>query len=288
MTEYFTLALYIIGGNAVLLAAVIWLLKKIISNSLSKEIKKYEIELKHLIKKNEIEFKTQHDVTTNQKYFYFLPFKYSADEYRRRLIHIINRFSEKGPKYQDMVNRFKQNFDTKTLEWYVNDQVGAEGGYFITSTIYTTCSLFFWMKRIQQEHPFIPLVLDDELKEIKDDYKKQCLNKNYYLSSISKECDIYDFIRNIKNAIAGKNGIPHGLHDSIGDLLFNYSENRIMNFFEFCEMLNDKNEWIKFSPVFKFWQGIVAKDGTIVAERLERICILKDILEHLKFANIRE
>lgn len=102
------------------------------------------------------------DVIMKQKHEYFFPFKFCADEFRRRIIHIqkiLNREDFDNDKYENMIKRLKQNFKSKDLEWFFNDEIGSQGGYFITSTIYQNCMLFYWMKRIQSEQPFIPLDL---------------------------------------------------------------------------------------------------------------------------------
>src|SRR4030042_1042477 len=136
------------------------------------------------------------------------------------------RLTKESKKHDEMVIRFNQDIDKSyDIEWYFNDDIGPKGGYFITSTIYTNCMLFYWMKRIQWEHPYIALLLigesaDDIIQKYEIDRKS--IN---YLSSINKECNVYNFIKNIKIAISGANGIPYGLHDSIGDFMFNHREN---------------------------------------------------------------
>jgi len=55
--------------------------------------------------------KRQLDVLLQQKYNYLLPFKYCADEFRRRLVHINDRLSENGKKQNEMILRFNQDID---------------------------------------------------------------------------------------------------------------------------------------------------------------------------------
>ena len=101
--------------------------------------------------------KMKHEIVAEQKYQYFLPFKSCADEFRGRLIHIESRLSEKSERQQAMITRFDQRFETLKKEWYFNDEIGPNGGYFITSTIYINSLFFYWIKKIQMEFPYMDL-----------------------------------------------------------------------------------------------------------------------------------
>jgi len=228
------------------------------------------------------------DVVMKQKYEYFLPFKYYAEDFRGRLIHIMQTLSkaEGLEKHAQMVKRFSQEFKPKPLEWYFNDSIGSEGGYFISSTIYMNCVLFYWMKRIQLEHPFISLKLPKNSSKVQQ-YSKY-VRKEKRLSKIENECDIFDFIKNIRVAIAREKGIPYGLHDSLGDFLYHHAEKRIMNYEEFCEHLQDEKKRIKFLPILNFWTRLVINPDTVDTERLKKISIVIAILDLLKNAEIRE
>ncbi len=232
--------------------------------------------------------KRQLDVQLQQKYKYLLPFKYCADEFQRRLIHINERLSEESKKHDEMVIRFNQDIDkSHDIEWYFNDDIGPKGGYFITSTIYTNCMLFYWMKRIQWEHPYISLLVDESTDDIIRKYEIDRKSINY-LSSLNKECSIYNFIKNIKIAIAGANGIPYGLHDSIGDFMFNHHENRIINYEEFCMNLIDDKNRIKFLPVLKFWKNLGSLEKSILDAKINKLRVLILILKILEKTDIRE
>lgn len=231
------------------------------------------------------------DIIMKQKHDYFLPFKYCADEFRRRLVHIdaILRYQEfDNDKYENMIKRLKQVFSNRNPEWFFNDDIGPEGGYFITSTIYLNCTLFYWMKRIQAEHPFILLDFDEKPMKAMEEYRKYVKEEKILTSLNHKGCDVYDFIKNIKIAFSREKGIPYGLHDSLGDFLFDYSNTRLINYDEFCEQLRDDKKRVKFLPVIKFWTGLVCDNNQIDQDRLRKIKILLVILELFNRTKIHE
>lgn len=232
--------------------------------------------------------KRQLDVLLQQKYNYLLPLKYCADEFRRRLVHVNQRLTERSKKHNEMVKRFYQNMaSSHKMEWYYSDEIGPNGGYYITSTIYMNCMLFYWMKRIQWENPYISLSLSDNSDELIKEYESN-LKSIDYIVSINKKCDVYDFIKNIKIAISGANGIPYGLHDSIGDSVFNHTENRLINYEEFCTLLNDDKNRIKFLPVIKFWQNLGSSKDPIFRAKMNKIRVLIMVLKLLDKSDIRE
>lgn len=233
--------------------------------------------------------KLRDDVIMKQKHEYFLPFKYCADEFRRRLEHIVIRLENfDSEKHIRMIKRLNQNFECKELKWFFNDEISPNGGYFITSTIYQNCLLFYWMKRIQIEHPFIPLKMGENYEKTMHKYKEFIKDKEYLSPIEAHNCDIYDFIKNIKIIIALDKGIPYGLHDSFGDFLFDKSDKHLLNYEEFCKQLLDEEKIIKFYPILKFWKGIIIDDISIDEVRFLKIKGLKIILELLNFAEIRD
>jgi hypothetical protein len=248
----------------------------------------------HYKTKSELEkerAKLQFDIVMKQKHDYFLPFKYCADEFRRRLVHIDAVFKHQdfdNDKYENMIKRLKQDFSSRSPEWFFNDAIGPEGGYFITATMYLNCTLFYWMKRIQAEHPFIPLDLDEKPMKAMEEYRQYAKEEKILTSLDHKECDVYDFIKNIKIAISREKGIPYGLHDSLGDFLFDYSNKRLINYEEFCDQLRDDKKRVKFLPVIKFWTGLVCDNDKVDQDRLRKIKVLLVILELFNRARIRE
>jgi hypothetical protein len=113
--------------------------------------------------------KREMDITQQQKYKYFLPFKYLADEFGGRLKHITKRLSEQGEKHDNMVKRFQLDIDKKDYTWFYNDVIGPDGGYYFISTLYLNSMLFYWIKQIQDNYPYIPLkITDSNLHELKE------------------------------------------------------------------------------------------------------------------------
>jgi len=147
--------------------------------------------------------------------------------------------------------------------------------------------LFYWMKRIQWENPYISLLINESATNIIEEYELARKNIDY-LSSIYKKCDVYNFIKNIKIAIAGANGIPYGLHDSIGDFMFNHQENRLHNYEEFCTILNNDKDRIKFLLVLKFWKNLGSLEKSIFDVKITKIRVLILILRLLDNSDIRE
>ena len=62
--------------------------------------------------------KEQNKRILEQKYSYFLPFKYCADEFRRRITHIKDRLGSSitDAKHKNMITRFQQDFYSKPIE----------------------------------------------------------------------------------------------------------------------------------------------------------------------------
>jgi hypothetical protein len=229
------------------------------------------------------------NIALQQQYNYLLPFKYCADDFRGRLIHIKKRLSEKGKKHKEMVSRFNQTFDDKVaLNWYFCDDVGPQGGYYITSTIYMNCILFYWIKRLQHEYPFIPLKIKAPKESVMDNFRARAKGFRYKDAFINENCEIYSFIKTIKIILGGEHGIPYGLHDSFGDFMFDYTNNRLLNYEEFCRMLISEQNRIKFSPLLRFWGGLVDYKKNVADIRLKKIEDLIAVLEILKCAEIRE
>lgn len=202
----------------------------------------------------------QAQIFFRQKYEYFLKLKYWAREFRGRLWHIDQRLFQKDEKRDEdnkklhkdkkkikqieMINRFKRSEISKDLKWYFNDDI-SNGGYFMFSTIYMQCMLFCCMQKISSEYPYIPLKLE----------------RTNGIPKLNKKKNIYDFLKEIKYEISGKNGIPYGLIDSIGEFMI--IKEKIMNYEEFCnEIIKDESR-IKFDNVIFFWQNLCSSDSDI-------------------------
>lgn len=230
--------------------------------------------------------KRELDITQQQKYSYFLPFKYLADEFGSRLRHITNRLSEQGEKHDNMIMRFQLDIDKKDHNWFYSDAVGPDGGYYFISTLYLNSMLFYWIKQIQDNYPYIPLkIADSNLRKL-EEHNKIAKEQNY-ISTISSDCEIHNFIKNIKMFIGGENGIPYGLHDSFGDFMFDYSKGTRINYDDFCKALMDKSSRIKFEPIIRFWLNIIDKNGQPNKARMTKLLNLTNLLDILKQTDIR-
>ena len=243
--------------------------------------------------------KMKQEIVVEQKYKYFLPFKSCAEEFRWRLKHVESRLSEKSEKQQAMITRFDQKFETRSKEWYFNDDIGPNGGYFITSTIYLNCLFFYWIKRIQTEFPYMDLKCKKSLDKIVEKYymteldryvkSKEFENVSRLKSKIKDrkgKCFINDFIRHIKFTIGRVNGIPYAMQDSLGDYVFDSNKNKLRNYDEFCDILNDKNSRIKFTPLIKFWIGLNSNDE-VSQKKIDKIRAIILMFEFLGCMDIK-
>lgn len=231
------------------------------------------------------------EVIMRQKHDYFYPFKHNADEFRGRLGHICQRLvddPETSPKRKNMIIRMSQNFDSKDHEWFYSDSLDQPGGYFITSTVYLNCMLFYWIKRIQHEQPFMALDISNVGSNERVAYQNLEKKHKFVQPLAGDACDIYDFTKSIRVAIALEKGIPFGLHDAIGDSLYDRERKFLANYSDFCEQLLDEYKRVKLKPVLDFWTNIVDENGDIDKERIKKIRNLHTILNMLKFVQIRQ
>lgn len=228
------------------------------------------------------------DVVIEQRYKYFLPFKFCGNELRGRISHILKRLKGKGKKHDNMVARFTQDFSEKGFEWFLSDDIGPRGGYFITSTVHMNCMLFYWLKRMQYEYPYIPLKIPYEANELLDEYNRLIANHDY-LKDIKPECDIHTIIKHIKITLGGEGGIPYGMHDSFGDYMYSHAEKRVINYEDFCHQLEDSNSRKKFEPILLFWTDLLDKDtGGMNEKKEKKLTILIKLLKLVEEAEIRE
>lgn len=230
--------------------------------------------------------KRELEISQQQKYNYFLPFKYLANEFGGRVKHIVDRLSEQGEKHDNMVKRFRVDLNNKDHAWFYNDSIGPHGGYFFTSTLYLNLLLFYWIKQIQENYPYIPLkTTNGNSREIREHNK--ITEGQINITPISNECEISDFIKDIKRFIGGENGIPYGLQDSFGDFMIDYSKGTQINYDEFCRLLMDKSIRVKFSPVINFWSNLIEKSNQPNSARVTKLKNLANLLSILGTTEIR-
>lgn len=239
---------------------------------------------KHEIQKETA--KTELAIRNMQKYEFIQPLKFIAHEFAGRLEHICSSLeNEDSDAQKRMVQRLIQKVDLQPHEWYYQGDDISQGGYFITSTIYKNCVLFYWIKHILFKHPYILLDISTVPLTVWNNYERY-IGKNRKKSSSFKNdtCDIFDIIQNIRIQLGVKKGIPYGLHDSIGDFLD--IEGKLINYEEFCMQLMDENKAVKFLPVINFWTSIVDEAGIVDKDRLNKVrslLTILDILEGAKF-----
>lgn len=245
--------------------------------------------------------KHQNEIRNDQRYKYYLPFKYSVSEFLDRIRHIEERLSneskESETKRLDMITRLSQSFEEiESVDWFFDDSISKEGGYFITSTIYLNCILFFRIREIQWKYPYIPLKLNKSLKALLDTNDeqfircKESLDKTSDIQVLLKKgnIDIDKFIKKIRTTISKKHGIPYAFHESFGDYI---SKNeKIINYEEFVNQLYDKNHRKKFEPLINFWKSIISdnENHEIDYKRLNKLRKLIPILELFEYTELRK
>lgn len=245
--------------------------------------------------------KENRGLLNEQRQKFFLPFKYYALEFNSRAKHVLRRLSfdkkdlEKAAtsegdngdslklaiaKNINMIKRLynmREKLENKhdDLEWFFNDSVGPNGGYFINSTLYQTCLLFYWMKRILQDFPFIPIEISNE-EGIQNKLRAQFqdLEKIEKLEAFlqDNELAIFNLIREIRVAISGNNGVPYALQDSFGSYISN--GDAILDYEVFCKKIMEQKESIKFFPIFRYWGDIV--NGELDFDEIEQLGGIKE------------
>ena len=230
---------------------------------------------------------TQHEIITEQKYHYFLPFKYQAQELLNRVRHIEKRLSEDQPA---MKTYFSVSFENKKLEWFFKDWIDYEklepGGYFLASTIYMNCLLYYRMKVMQDKFPYIIANVVDSLEEVSasTDLKlKNFISELVKDSSLHASDDYKEWLKykgelnltkivsaiRVSTIMRKGEGIPFALHYSFGDFIS--KEDGVLNYEEFCSQLIDENQRMKFYPLINFWLTLVDDEGNINMPKLNKL-----------------
>jgi hypothetical protein len=253
----------------------------------------------------EVKKKNQEEIKKEQRFNYFLPFKFSVSEFSDRIKHIeetLNYRSEKdnekcieGIKSTSMKKRLYQSYkENITKEWFFCDDKNTDGGYFINSTIYLNCILFFRMKLISSNYPYIPLKQKLKLNELPMKGNVQinrCLKISSSKRKISnsklnkKYIDVDVYIKNIKIALSQANGIPYALQDSFGDYVS--SNGKLLNYNQFVELLIDKEKRIMFEPLLKFWTNIMKNENEVSIERLDKLRCVIPLFELVENAELK-
>ena len=230
--------------------------------------------------------KVKQEILKEQKYKYFLPFKNYCIEFRHRVAHIEKIIANKEP---NPFCSLENNADAENLEWYFTDWVDLEthkpGGYFIATTVYMNCLLYSRIKIMQHEHPFIEVKLIKNLKKILNEESGQ--NNKYYetlqkdnhhgsagllrtMESLPSQTDVKKLVECIKTStITRYGGIPYSLQDSFGS--FVSTEKGVIDYEQFCKMLIDKEQRVKFMPLIRFWSDLYLKNDAVDEKKLSKI-----------------
>jgi hypothetical protein len=143
-----------------------------------------------------------------------------------------------------------QRDNRSSFEYWANDE-----GYFAMSTLYITAVYFYYASKIRREFPFIELNPGDNVA-------------------------LLDHLSDVRISIGGKFGIWEALQDSLGSYLATEKEDKIKNYGEFCQLIIDRSECIRFNRLIDFYRDIDQK----LEDQFENIeSSLKALINFLNF-----
>lgn len=258
----------------------------------------YAVSIKTNIQNKEIELKRE------QAFKYFLPLKFIADELFHRLAHIEKKIVEKT----DVNIQLPQDLENKNFEWFFTDwedhqnpQKGS-GGYFLTTAIFMHAQLYNRINIILKEYPFLEVEISENLENfihrtqdaqinrsyetaIKDEHTRKWINIEA-LAKTNGKIKLEKIIKCVRLAAVMKGGIPYGLQTAFGQFIEKNNNGKVeqINYEEFVRMLMDKEQRVKFYPLYTFYSGVVDKDFKIDEMKLTKIRAL--MISLLLFRNI--
>ncbi len=258
----------------------------------------YAVSIKTNIQNKDLELKRE------QAFKYFLPLKFIAEELYHRLAHIEKKIVEKT----DANIQLPQSFDGKSFDWYFidwedhkNPQKGA-GGYFLTTAIFMHAQLYNRINIILKEYPFLEVKINESLKSyirriedeqitrsyenaINDEHTQKWANIEE-LAKKSGKIELEKIIKCVRLAAVMKGGIPYGLQTAFGQFVEKNNDGKVeqINYEEFIRILMDKEQRIKFYPLYSFYSEVVDKDFNIDKMKLTKIRAL--MISLLFFRNI--
>lgn len=244
--------------------------------------------------------KVRQEILQEQKYKYFLPFKYHSEEFFHRLLQIEMAITEKD---DTILSQFSNNFQNEDLESYFIDSndggISSSRKYLKASTIYINCVLYYKMKIMQSEYPFMNVEIRQSIeKHIKEnhDYEqlKRCIEEvvtgkrplqknivNNYIKHQGK-LNLNKIVKNIRLSTVLREGIPYTLIYSFGDFITSGKE--IINYEQFCKHLSNPNERIKFIPLINFWN--FNNEGTEILEK--KLNAIRSLIVTLKLVELSD
>lgn len=250
--------------------------------------------------------KQERELLKDQTYKYFLPFKFACNEFLNRLIHIEKRVID--PKSVHTSPHFLHSPEEKGKDWFHTDWYNDDlskgelkpGGYFLVNTIYMNCILYYWMKIILKEYPFLKIKIKKTIREVVEidsqpikrcyeDLKQNRKQHYIYWAFLNNNWDtrktlIYKAIAGIRFSTIMKNGIPYGLQESYGDYIA--GENGVINYDQFSDLLIDPESRLKFKQLISFWTNLFDEDGKVNKLKLSKIRSLILVLNWIENIDI--
>ena len=258
----------------------------------------YFVSIKTTIRNKELELKRE------QAFKYFLPLKFSAEELYNRLAHIEKKIVEK----KDVHIQLPQTLEGKNFDWYFTDwkdfKVPSSGaqGYFLVTTMFMHAQLYNRINLVLKEYPFLDIKINQSLDEyiytsnndqakrcyddaIDDEHTKKWVNIRE-LAHLKGEIKLERLIKFVRLAAVMKGGIPYGLQPAFGQFIEKTIDGKTeqINYEEFVRLLMDKEQRVKFSPLFSFYSEIVSPDFKVEEVKLIKMKAL--MLSLLIFRNV--
>lgn len=157
---------------------------------------------------------------------YLNPLRLSIEENYNRIHEISSRLRDKETPIDSLFdNIIAEDVSKQNLEWF------NESGCYLISTCYLTACLFYYIKKLR------------------DDFSYLKLGK-------ANDTQVWQLMFRVNRAFSKDLGIYYVIQYSIGGDMYNLSENRLITYREFCEILLDKHKRPWFDRLIKFYLNI--------------------------------
>lgn len=197
----------------------------------------FKLKFRELEKASKVKIREEHwKQRISLKLKYLEPLRISVDDLYNHLIKISSELSDKE-RSQYLLRGFERIYH---MDWDGSEGRSAflyecnSGMYFPMSTMYLTAIYFFRAKRIRSEFPFIKLNPTEDFK-------------------------LFEHLSNVRESFSGEFGIWETLQDSIGFYVMASNED-VIPYQEFCEIMTNKNNRVKFWRLVDFYRHIDKKN----------------------------
>lgn len=171
---------------------------------------------------------------------YLNPLRLSLEENYNRISEISTRIGDRKKSIDYLFgNITAEEVSEQNIEWF------NESGCYLISTCYLTACLFYYIKKLR------------------DDFSYLKLGK-------ANDTQLWQLMFRVNRAFSRDLGIYYVIQYSIGHDMYNLSENRLINYREFCQVLLDKQKRPWFDRLIKFYLNI---DKSHNPKRLDEVLL---------------